>query len=990
MSHKTGTLQPVTPNIIIGPDSGIPATSPNTWTRNFSPTPAPAPGGTKFVILHFSAASFPGNNKLVVQLGWGENDEFTTTDGTDFWTRPIKLAPDGTVTIHYIVDTMASGSATLLQYGRGEEISSNDNSTNLDLFFLDETFNEPLYETRGLCNPTPNWENVDCLPPADIRRTVSRSCGLSIYVHDEHVSTCSGTLIAADLVLTAGHCMSDPGGLEEASGSFCFNFESTCDGGKPEPHTPKFYKIKKVIRRKYLTSGSLDYCILQLAVPPVGIGITPIVMRPDMPAVGDEVFLIHHPQGVIKKVSANPDSSWATISDLGVNSGLSNYIYLRANTDLTGGSSGSSLFDNSGRIIGIADIDTTRKSGFPGACGNGILSITEVLKDLATSLPPTPTTDVMMVFDKSGSMSLAAGTGRTKIEEARDAASLFVQLIRAGAGHRIGLVSFSSAATNPIDFSLSNVDGGAKNLLIGTSSPFSGGIVGGISPGGLTSIGGGLEAARTQFPVPGANRRTILLLTDGLQNTAPMIEDVEPALSGIDLNVIGFGSEASLDGIVLNRLAQAHNGLYTRAGDSLDLKKFFAMSFGNIFGAGTLVDPNFFISASQFEAKPFPFIVCSEDEITVVVGWDNPESFLRIKLLSPTNQVITPASSSVTSSTGKTWTFLKITMPYAGERDGEWNVVVERVSFGGEFPPPQVDLHYFINVVVKGGPRLNYIGNNRPHFTGDVLHPLIQLVNSDGTIPHNAEVTVTLKRPVNSIGNLLTNTQMEPNMLTDADAISSRHATLLKLEQEKGGKIVDYIEETFKLFDDGKHGDGAMEPDGIFGDIINEKLTTEGNYTYRAVATYGDGCEGRRELFWSHYVNCGIDPSQSDLETKVVETLPDGKQRVILILTPKDKYGNNLGAGRADDILVSGSPGNILDSGVIDNGNGTYEVIVIFDPNIGKGPGVIVTQPGRPPVIFGDTTAPQTNIFNKYKSCISILIVLLLVIILILFFIILS
>ncbi len=370
MSHNAGTLQSVTPNIIIGPDSGTTASTPNTWTLDFAPIPAPAPGGTKFVLLHFNTTGFPPNHKLVVELGWGENDEFSTANGLDFWTRPIKLTAAGTVKIHYIVDGGAIGGVTLIEYGRGEEIASSSNRTNLDLFFLDETYNEPPYETRGLCNPTPNWENVNCLADGDIRKTVARSCGLSIVVHDGHVSTCSGTLIAPDLVLTAGHCMSDPGGLEEASGSFCFDFESTCGGVRPGSYAPRFFKIIKVIRRKYLAVGSLDYAIIQIEVPPGGIGIPPIAMRPNLPEVGDRVFQIHHPQGVIKKVSADPDSSWAAISDLGAASGFSTYTYIRANADLTGGSSGSSLFDNSGRIIGIADIDRSRRPA-GGACGNG-------------------------------------------------------------------------------------------------------------------------------------------------------------------------------------------------------------------------------------------------------------------------------------------------------------------------------------------------------------------------------------------------------------------------------------------------------------------------------------------------------------------------------------------------------------------------------------------------------------------------------------------
>ena len=86
MSHNTGTVQTVSPAIEIGPDSGQPPTSGTTWGHNFIHTPAP--GGTKFVILHFGAASIPAGNRLEVDLGYG-TDVFDASAGTQFWTRPI-------------------------------------------------------------------------------------------------------------------------------------------------------------------------------------------------------------------------------------------------------------------------------------------------------------------------------------------------------------------------------------------------------------------------------------------------------------------------------------------------------------------------------------------------------------------------------------------------------------------------------------------------------------------------------------------------------------------------------------------------------------------------------------------------------------------------------------------------------------------------------------------------------------------------------------
>jgi hypothetical protein len=86
MSHRIGTLQVLSPTVMIGPDSGSLATSPDTWSFSF--TPAPAPTGTQFVMLHFTSAGFPASNHLEVDLGY-DTDIFTATDLPDFWSTPL-------------------------------------------------------------------------------------------------------------------------------------------------------------------------------------------------------------------------------------------------------------------------------------------------------------------------------------------------------------------------------------------------------------------------------------------------------------------------------------------------------------------------------------------------------------------------------------------------------------------------------------------------------------------------------------------------------------------------------------------------------------------------------------------------------------------------------------------------------------------------------------------------------------------------------------
>jgi hypothetical protein len=950
MSHRIGTFHVLSPTVTIGPDSGSPASSPNIWAFDFSPDPAPT--GTKFVLLHFNGVSFPASNRLEVDLGY-DTDVFTAADGADFWTRPIKLTGAAQVPIRYITNGSGSGHVVLAEYGRGEPMESvitadpaYHNHTNPDVFLLDSPYVEPQYETRGFCGTTPNWENVACVPGGDVRANVAKSVCVFIHVEidDENkqtdLSSCTATLIAPDTVLCAGHCVSDPDNLNPHSGSVTFDFQTECDATRPTGYHPQFFKVNKVIRS---STGSLDYSLLQLKTPVPGVPTVP--MRSDLPSVGDQVFEVHHPQAITKKVSAKHSGPQATISSISSSGGVT---FLFADCDLTGGSSGSALFDMSGRIIGIADIS--------GGCANGYLSITEVLKDIAEQ-PPAPKRDVMMVFDRSGSMSMDAGTGRTKIVEARDAASLFVQLIRAGQGDQIGMVSFSTTASSPVDFALTPVTAGAKNTLIG-SAPFSGGIVGAIAPIGNTTIGGGLEAGVGQFPPPGpgVNRRTVFLMTDGLQNTPPMIADADPFLTGSDLSVVGFGSESNLNGALLDQLAQEHNGLYTRAGSALDLKKFFALAFGNIFEAGTLSDPDYFLPASQ-DSMSIPFLVCEDDTITVVLGWDRADTSLLVQLQTPGGNIVSSGSAGVESSLGLTWMFLRVTLPFNGERDGSWQAQVFRPG-GGEFPPPAVDINFFINIVVKGGPTLVRLNPGQRYYTGDKINPLVRLRNTDGTTPLNAKVKLTVTAPTNGAGNLLTQKKLGSATTLAGDTIPARQSTLQVIEATTGKPAITYADQTFDLFDDSRHEDGAMEPDGIFGNPLPNLFNMEGHYAFRAVATYGQNCTAAREALWSLYVDVAVDPSQ----TVVTVNLGPGNKGTITV-TPRDPFGNSLGPGRGDGTTITGVPGTTVTGPAKDNGDGSYTVPISWNPGSGQGPGVVVGQPGRPPVVVQPPPKPH----HKWK-----------------------
>lgn len=951
MSHIVGTVQPVQPAVKIGPGSGAPADSPNTWKKTLTPT-APPIGETKLVLLHFTAADLPANNRVEVDLGYvgADNmDVFTSADGSDFWTRPVNVAafPGGKVPYRYITNGAATGSVTLTEYGRGERHHGDQDATalsNCDPFAVDNPYVDPKFDPFWFCTQPPNWQDIAQIADADIRRAVSHSVGMVLHVDETEfqnpsfpvLSTCSVTLIGPDLVITAGHCMSSPAEHAKSS-SVIFNYELDGSGNLawPANYAPRFFKVKEVVAQHWLpNSDDIDFCIFRLKVAP---GLTPIQMRHDIPGAGEKVFGVHHPNGAVKKLSI-PAPGFAKVV-----SSDENNIRVPKSFHVSGGTSGSGLFDEAGRITGVL------ADGNP--CPNVSLlryyPTASILKQVEDPpVEPPITRDVMLVIDRSGSMSLPGASGRPKIDEAKDAASLFVQLVRAGTGNKVGLVSFS---TSPhLDFSLHSATVANKATLIGPA-PFSAGKVGALNASGSTTIGGGLKTAGTNMP-DGANPRTILLLTDGLQNTGPMIADgsVQGAIDGIDINAIGYGNAGDLDGALLTALASAHNGSFVRADSMLQLEKYFAQAFGNIFEAGLLSDPEFDLGDNVHTAPPYSFRVCGEETITIVVGWDNADTDLFIELKTPGGASITAGAAGTDSASGRSWTFLRVPLPHGSERDGAWQAIVFRPSGGGEFPPPAPATRYFVNVIAAGGPKIGRVRIADAYHTGDTINPLVSVSYGNGLgSPENISVKLIVTRPTVSAGNLLSEQTLGPPKTVGADTIPPRQATLQEIEGRTGKPAITYAETSFKLEGGPGNTNGAFEPEGLYGKPIKDLLTVEGNYTFHWIATYGEDCVSSRELIWSLHVDPSIDPTKTGVVT--TETGP-GKGSVTI--TPRDPYGNNVGPGRGDGITVTGGPGTTVTGPPEDNGDGSYTVPVSWDPG-GGGPVVVIGQPGRPPVVVG-------------------------------------
>lgn len=143
---------------------------------------------------------------------------------------------------------------------------------------------------------------------------------------------CTGTLISDDLFISAGHCSYAVGNTIQ------FNYQNDPSGNA---RTPRDYTVSAVVEQEY--NGTWDYAIVRLNGKP-GIEFGHALIAPVDPPVGSHVTIIQHPGGQPKQVHAGAVVDYA--SSVGTN-------WFRHEVDTIGGSSGSGVLDDAGRLVAV-------------------------------------------------------------------------------------------------------------------------------------------------------------------------------------------------------------------------------------------------------------------------------------------------------------------------------------------------------------------------------------------------------------------------------------------------------------------------------------------------------------------------------------------------------------------------------------------------------------------------------------------------------------
>jgi hypothetical protein len=576
----------------------------------------------------------------------------------------------------------------------------------------------------------------------------------------------------------------------------------------------------------------------------------------------------------------------------------------------------------------------------------------------ATTSNVPPTVSLEFVFDISGSMGLptvqpASSGTPTRMQALQYAAQTPLGLLSLYSlpgttllpGDKVGAVFFASKA-NPDPTSGPPCGVSTSNLLQAADPTNVTSVSGQIQsqgPTSATSIGAGLQSAKTcgfdRENAPANTNKTVLLFSDGEQNTSPSV-----TVSGgqVSIGSNTYDSSIRVCPITAGRLTAPGFKLQQDIADAKcagynahirdtdqtfalsDLQSFFAYSLSAILPTDKLevvVDTIGSVSRERSTVERFQ-AANNDGSLTIIVslvGSEERERTLPFRLRAPDGTVV---DTSKNTRIGDRTSFTMLTFPlYQGghqiNQSGEWQILFD----GRNLHSKSVNYHL---MVLSDNPT---IVSELAVDAADVgtAEPIpIRLKLSDNGVPvRGAKVEVQLIGPRNSLGNVLSTTPVSvtgaPNSPDTPSSKGQAKLDALYNTPANARLFADIDLPTLTLVD--------RNNSGTYTGSVNN-TSNEGHY-YLSVKVLGSSSvAGRiqRAFRVARFVRPKPDSKNTVLKLLRSDAQPDGSVLVTLQATPHDRLGNFLGPGYDHQLRISASDGK-LERPIDDRLDGSYQVL---------------------------------------------------------------
>jgi hypothetical protein len=560
--------------------------------------------------------------------------------------------------------------------------------------------------------------------------------------------------------------------------------------------------------------------------------------------------------------------------------------------------------------------------------------------------------DVALVLDKSGSMNdLPPGAlnGPKKIDILKSAVQNFVgqwEMLDAPpgggpewAGDRMGLVFFDSTAQPqtlvgadpPANFFLQRGAASAWDAIINKANA--------LAPGSATSIGGGINEGMSQWKADPKNDLNVVVITDGMQNTAPLITPTGSGFLGlapvaglpqelrkrfIPIQTIAFGTPAQVDNTLLTNLSFETSGISYQALNASSMFDVFGMTLVAILKGNTasMATRRLDTMTGTGPSAAVPVTVDrSPQRVVFSVQWAPPaRQMLDLEVFPP--GFATPATP--TSSKKLPQASLQGFDMARGFKTGTWSVRVKRDLKSGEAVP------YTLNVLfLEKHLDYQFSLDNLHAATGDPLGIRL-LVDWDGKpltgLPAGA-IKVRVQQQRDGMGNILhaakTDTPGGNTVTPTGDIQTPVDAKIAALGRSLVDGIAPQDVAVIPLTEVGK---GVYS--GTFGGT-----SIPGTYVFEAVLDWDLPLTGHvvREERLEESVKPRADAS------KTTTSLTGNASGIwTLSVTPRDRFGNYFGPGYASQVQAQVRSGGTLRNSVpTDPGQlGTYLFTIAGSPSV--------------------------------------------------------